>query len=128
MKKAEMQGVCQLGNGPGQPVTTKRQLASGNPAISVDTKKKELVGDYKNGGRELRPKGQPEAVKVHDFVGDLGRASPYGVYDIGDNTAWVSGGFPHRSRTPRSLKLKCTHVGERRSSQTGIRRVRIIAP
>jgi transposase len=72
---------------------TKRQLASGNPTISVDTKKKELVGDYKNGGRELRPNGEPELVKVHDFVGDLGRASPYGVYDIGDNTAWVSVGI-----------------------------------
>jgi transposase len=72
---------------------TKQQLASSNPAISVDTKKKELVGDYKNGGRELRRKGDPEAVKVHDFVGDLGRASPYGIYDIGDNMAWVSVGI-----------------------------------
>ena len=72
---------------------TKRQLATGNPAISVDTKKKELVGNYKNGGRELRPKGNPEAVKTHDFIGELGRASPYGVYDIGDNSAWVSVGI-----------------------------------
>jgi hypothetical protein len=72
---------------------TKRQLASGNPAISVDTKKKELVGDYKNGGRELRPKGDPETVNVHDFIGELGRASPYGVYDIGDNSGWVSVGI-----------------------------------
>jgi len=72
---------------------TKRQLASGNPAISVDTKKKELVGDYRNGGRELRPKGDPETVNVHDFIGELGRASPYGVYDIGDNSGWVSVGI-----------------------------------
>ena len=71
---------------------TKRQLASGNPAISVDTKKKELVGDYKNGGREFRRKGDPEKVKVHDFPGELGRVSPYGVYDIADNSAWVSVG------------------------------------
>lgn len=72
---------------------TKQQFSSGNPVVSVDTKKKELVGDYKNGGRELRPQGEPETVKVHDFVGDLGRASPYGVYDIGDNSAWVSVGI-----------------------------------
>jgi transposase len=71
---------------------TKKQLAAGDPAISVDTKKKELVGSYKNGGRELRPQGDPEEVQVHDFIGDLGRASPYGVYDIGDNTGWVSVG------------------------------------
>jgi hypothetical protein len=72
---------------------TKRQLASGNPAISVDTKKKELVGNYKNGGRELRPEGEPEKVDVYDFRGELGRASPYGVYDIGDDSAWVSVGI-----------------------------------
>jgi transposase len=72
---------------------TKRQLASGNPALSVDTKKKELVGNYKNAGRELRPKKTPEKVNVHDFRGELGRASPYGVFDIGDNSAWVSVGI-----------------------------------
>lgn len=71
----------------------KKQLASGNPAISVDTKKKELVGDYQNGGKELRPKGTPEKVNVHDFPGDLGKVAPYGVYDIGDNSAWVSVGI-----------------------------------
>ncbi len=71
-------------------------LAAGEPAISVDTKKKELVGDFKNAGREYRPKGQPEAVRVHDFViPELGRASPYGVYDIGDNAGWVSLGIDH---------------------------------
>jgi transposase len=72
---------------------TKKQLASGNPVISVDTKKKELVGDYKNGGKELCPKGRPEMVKVHDFPGELGKVAPYGVYDIGDNSAWVSVGI-----------------------------------
>ena len=71
-------------------------LAAGEPAISVDTKKKELVGDFKNAGRELRPKGQPEPVRVHDFkIPDLGRASPYGVYDIVGNTGWVSVGIDH---------------------------------
>ena len=64
--------------------------------ISMDTKKKEIVGDFKNGGRELRPKGQPELVRVHDFVDPkLGRATPYGIYDLGDNRAWVSVGMDH---------------------------------
>ena len=71
-------------------------LAAGQPAISVDTKKKELVGDFKNAGREYRPKGQPEAVRVHDFlIPALGRAAPYGVYDIGENAGWVSLGIDH---------------------------------
>jgi hypothetical protein len=69
---------------------------AGEPAISVDTKKKELVGDFKNGGRELRPKGQPEPVRVHDFViPELGKAVPYGVYDIAANAEWVNLGINH---------------------------------
>jgi hypothetical protein len=71
-------------------------LAEGQPAISVDTKKKELVGDFKNAGREWRPKGQPEPVRVHDFlIPELGRAAPYGVYDIGEDAGWVSLGIDH---------------------------------
>jgi transposase len=71
-------------------------LTAGEPAISVDTKKKELVGDFKNAGREYHPKGRPEAVRVHDFlIPELGRASPYGVYDIGENAGWVSLGIDH---------------------------------
>jgi len=74
----------------------KRALAAREPAISVDTKKKELVGDFKNAGREYRPKGQPEPVRVHDFkIPELGRAAPYGVYDIADNAGWVSVGIDH---------------------------------
>jgi hypothetical protein len=74
----------------------KAVLADGRPAISVDTKKKELVGDFKNAGRELRPKGEPEPVRVHDFkIPELGRAAPYGVYDIAGNTGWVSVGIDH---------------------------------
>jgi hypothetical protein len=70
--------------------------AAGQPAISVDTKKKELVGDFKNGGRELRPKGQPEPVRVHDFViPELGKAVPYGIYDIANNAGWVNLGISH---------------------------------
>jgi hypothetical protein len=65
-------------------------LAANEPVISVDTKKKELVGDFKNNGREWRPKATPEEVKVHDFIDSkLGRAVPYGVYDIADNKGWV---------------------------------------
>jgi hypothetical protein len=72
------------------------QLAAGEPAISVDTKKKEVVGPFKNGGREWQPVGQPEAVRVHDFViPELGRASPYGVYDLARNAGWVSVGIDH---------------------------------
>ena len=72
------------------------QLNAQHPVISVDTKKKELVGDFKNGGRELRPKGQPEAVRVHDFLlPDLGRVAPYGVYDLAQNAGWVSVGVDH---------------------------------
>ena len=66
------------------------------PVISVDTKKKELVGDFKNNGRELRPKGDPEKVRVHDFaIPELGRAAPYGVYDVTQNAGWVSVGVDH---------------------------------
>src|ERR1700738_1261810 len=71
-------------------------LASGDPVISVDTNKKELVGAYKNGGREWQPKGEPERVKVHDFIDPtLGKANPYGVYDVGANIGWVSVGTDH---------------------------------
>ncbi len=74
----------------------KAALAAGDPAISVDTKKKELVGDFKNAGREWRPSGSPEEVRVHDFViPELGRAVPYGVYDIAGNAGWVSVGIDH---------------------------------
>ena len=70
--------------------------AAGEPVISVDTKKKELVGDFKNGGRELRPKGQPEPVRVHDFViPELGKVAPYGVYDVAANDGWVNLGISH---------------------------------
>src|SRR3712207_4993925 len=68
-------------------------MAAGQPAISVDTKKKELVGDFKNPGRELRPKGRPEPVRVHDFeLPELGKVAPYGVYDLAANAGWVSVG------------------------------------
>jgi hypothetical protein len=71
-------------------------LAAGDPVISVDTKKKELVGAYKNAGQEWRPAGSPEQVKVHDFIDkELGKANPYGVYDLAADTGWVSVGTDH---------------------------------
>jgi len=74
----------------------QQQLWAGEPTISVDTKKKELIGPFKNGGRELRPTGEPEQVRVHDFIiRELGRVTPYGVYDVAQNEAWVSVGVDH---------------------------------
>jgi len=74
----------------------KRFRSTKQPVISVDTKKKELVGDFKNAGRELRPTGDPEKVRVHDFViPELGRATPYGIYDLTHNHGWVSVGIDH---------------------------------
>jgi Rhodopirellula transposase DDE domain len=74
--------------------TVKAAIAAGEPAISVDTKKKELVGDFKNNGRELRRQGDPEKVRVHDFkIPELGKVAPYGVYDIAANHGWVSVGI-----------------------------------
>jgi Rhodopirellula transposase DDE domain len=71
-------------------------LAAGQPVISVDTKKKELVGDFKNAGREWRPRGDPQDVRVHDFlIAELGRAVPYGIYDMAADAGWVSVGMDH---------------------------------
>jgi transposase len=76
----------------------QRYLKQGEPVISVDTKKKELVGDFKNAGREWELKDQPEEVRVHDFEirePDKGKVAPYGVYDLGQNVGWVSVGVDH---------------------------------
>lgn len=76
-----------------QALTFQRQR---QPVISVDTKKKELVGDFHNAGREWQPKGTPEEVRVHDFVDPrLGKVIPYGVYDLASNEGWVSVGISH---------------------------------
>jgi len=70
--------------------------SSGDPVISVDTKKKELIGDFKNGGREWQPQGDPEEVRTYDFIDrELGKVSPYGVYDVTANNGWVSVGIDH---------------------------------
>lgn len=76
--------------------TVAEYQASGDPVISVDTKKKELIGDFKNAGREWQPQGAPEQVRVHDFIDpELGKVAPYGVYDLSTNTGWVSVGIDH---------------------------------
>ena len=87
-------------------------LAAGQPVISVDTKKKELVGNFANAGRESQPKGTPPAVSVHDFPSDAeGRAIPYGVYDMARNEAWVSVGRDHD--TPAFAAASIRHWCER---------------
>lgn len=94
--------------------------AAGQPTISVDTKKKELVGDFKNGGRELRPKGDPEPVRVHDFaIPGLGKVAPYGVYDIAANTGWINLGITHDTAAfaVESIRRWWRELGEPRYPQ-----------
>ncbi len=80
--------------------TAENFMQQGQPVISVDTKKKELVGDFRNKGQEWQPKATPEKTLVHDFPSDaLGKAIPYGVYDMGRNEAWVSVGNDHDTPT-----------------------------
>jgi Rhodopirellula transposase DDE domain len=79
---------------------TKSFLTQGEPVISVDAKKKELVGDFKNPGHEWHPKGEPEEVRVYDFpIPGLGRATPYGIYDLECNMGWVNVGIDHDTAT-----------------------------
>jgi Rhodopirellula transposase DDE domain len=89
----------------------------GYPVVSVDTKKKELVGDFKNGGQEWRPQGQPERVRVYDFVDEkLGKAIPYGVYDPTANMGWVNVGVDHDTAAfaVESLRRWWEHMGSQR--------------
>jgi hypothetical protein len=91
-------------------------LNRGQPVISVDTKKKELVGDFKNGGREWHTKGEPLPVRVHDFIDpELGKAIPYGIYDIGNNAGFVNLGIDHD--TPdfavASIRAWWKHIGSK---------------
>jgi hypothetical protein len=89
----------------------------GQPAISVDTKKKELVGDFKNAGQTWRPQGRPEIVRVHDFLDkQLGKAIPYGVYDLLNNQGWVSVGIDHDTAqfAANSIRRWWSQMGSRR--------------
>jgi hypothetical protein len=95
----------------------RRLQKRGQPVISVDTKKKELVGDFKNGGREWHPQGQPEGVRVHDFLDKkLGKAIPYGVYDLAANTGWVSVGIDHDTSdfAVETIRRWWQHMGRKR--------------
>jgi hypothetical protein len=97
--------------------TAKAALAAGQPVISVDTKKKELVGDFKNAGREWRPKGEPELVRTHDFKDkELGKAIPYGIYDLADDTGWVNVGIDNDTAqfAVASIRSWWEHLGSRR--------------
>jgi hypothetical protein len=94
--------------------------SQGQPVTSVDTKKKELLGDFKNGGREWRPKGQPTPVRVHDFPDpQLGKGVPYGVYDLAANEAWVSVGTDHDTAefAGETLRRWWRHLGQPRYSK-----------
>ena len=100
--------------------TVKQFQRRGQPVISVDTKKKELVGDFKNGGREWQPQGKPEEVRVHDFLDKkLGKAIPYGVYDLTNNQGWVSVGIDHDTAqfATAAIGRWWKKMGRRRHSQ-----------
>jgi transposase len=93
----------------------RQHLDTGDPVVSVDTKKKELVGPFKNGGREWQPAGTPVPVNVHDFIDpEQGKAIPYGVYDIAANTGWVSVGTDHDTAAfaVATLRRWWTQVGQ----------------
>jgi len=103
-------------------------LDAGQPAISVDTKKKELVGDFKNGGREWRPKGEPELVRTHDFKDkELGKAIPYGIYDLASDEGWVQVGIDHDTAqfAVNSIRSWWEHLGRGRYPKA--RRLQITA-
>jgi len=86
----------------------RRLQKRGQPVVSVDTKKKELVGDFKNAGHEWQPQGQPEEVRIHDFQDqDLGKAIPYGVYDVTHNQGWVSVGIDHDTAYFATRTIRC---------------------
>jgi len=97
--------------------SVKAALAAGQPVISVDTKKKELVGDFKNAGQVWRPQGEPEEVRVHDFlIKELGRAVPYGIYDLAANAGWVSVGMNHDTAAfaVQTIRRWWTEIGSTR--------------
>jgi len=108
----------------------KAQQRAGQPALSVDTKKKENIGNYKNPGRAWRRQGQPLKVKTHDFPDKRkGKAVPYGVYDIGKNEAWVNVGISHDTAqfAVASIRKWWQRLGRRRYRPQGVQRLLITA-
>jgi len=106
----------------------KEHLEQGAPVVSVDTKKKELVGEFKNAGREWQPEGRPEAVNVHDFPDEeVGKAIPYGIYDVGENSGWVSVGRDHDTASFAVETLRRWWQGDGRYSYQGADRLLICA-
>lgn len=99
-----------------------------HPAISVDTKKKEILGDFKNGGREWHPQGKPELVRVHDFLDPaLGKAIPYGVYDVGANEGWVNVGIDHDTARFAATSIRGWWLNMGQSRYPNARRLLITA-
>lgn len=108
----------------------KSQQRAGQPAVSVDTKKKELIGKYKNSGRTWRRKRKPVQVKTHDFPDkEKGKVVPYGVYDIAQNEAWVNVGISHDTAefAVASIQQWWNRLGRQRYQKTGVRRLLITA-
>jgi transposase len=106
----------------------KGHQASADPVVSVDTKKKELVGEFKNAGREWRAKGQPTAVRTHDFPGDsAGNAIPYGVYDVTADAGWVNVGTDHDTAAFAVESIRRWWKAAGRSSYPAARRLLVTA-
>ncbi len=103
-------------------------LGTGDPVVSVDAKKKEKVGNFANGGAEWRPQGQPERVNVHDFPSDaIGKAIPYGIYDLGANTGWVAVGTDHDTSAFAAETLRRWWKADGSARYPGARRLLICA-
>jgi Rhodopirellula transposase DDE domain len=106
----------------------KDHQRAGCPVISTDAKKKELVGIYKNAGAEWRPKGEPEQVNVYDFINkDLGKVTPYGVYDVTANTGWVSVGTDHDTAAFAVATIEAWWASQGRHAYPGANRLLITA-
>jgi hypothetical protein len=106
----------------------RRRLRRREPVVSVDTKKKELVGNYRNGGRTWRPKGEPERVKAHDFIDpEAGKAIPYGIWDMARNRGWVSVGIDHDTAAFAVAALRSWWTNEGRHAYPKARRLLICA-
>ncbi len=106
----------------------RRHLERGEPVVSVDTKKKELIGPYKNAGQEWRPKGQPQRVNTYDFIDpEQGKAIPYGIYDLGRNRGWVSVGTDHDTACFAVAGLRSWWYGDGARAYPEARRLLICA-